>query len=95
MEKSPLLRAADKEQEAIQSAHKKPLNDKMGRKCDTSYTWYVPLNLERIFANSLFIRFISASLLLQFRMSDINTARPRIESPFGAGILIELFQLTR
>ena len=34
----------------------------------------------------MLIRFTSASLLLQFRMSEIKTARPRIPSPLTAGI---------
>ena len=47
---------------------------------------YHTLNFDRILANSLLIRFTSASLLLQFRMSEIKTARPRIPSPLTAGI---------
>ena len=40
-----------------------------------------------MFANSLLIRLISASLLLQLRMSEMKTARPRIPSPRTAGIM--------
>ena len=55
------------------------------------FFWYPsrvlsPLNLERMLASSLLIRFTSASLLLQLRMSEMKTARPRIPSPFTAGI---------
>ena len=46
----------------------------------------IPLNFDRMFASSLLIRLISASLLLQFLISEIKTDKPRIESPFGAGI---------
>ena len=41
----------------------------------------------QMFANSLLIRLISASLLLQLRMSEMKTARPRIPSPRTAGIM--------
>jgi len=84
------------------------------------FFWYPsrvlsPLNLDRILASSLLIRFISASLLLptsirqikidkncyirfandlwllvmnlQFRMSEMKTAKPLIPSPLTAGIL--------
>lgn len=53
------------------------------------------LNLDRMFASSLFILLISASLLLQFLMSEIKTARPRIESPLGAGIFKKIIQFQR
>ena len=55
--------------------------------------WYHTLNFDRILANSLLIRFTSASLLLQFRMSEIKTARPRIPSPLTAGILMVWYEL--
>lgn len=47
----------------------------------------IPLNLLRILASSLLILFSSASLLLQLRISEIKTAKPRMPSPFTAGIL--------
>ena len=54
---------------------------------------YLTLNFDRILANSLLIRFTSASLLLQFRMSEIKTARPRIPSPLTAGISMVWYEL--
>ncbi|RNA15637.1 hypothetical protein BpHYR1_013336 [Brachionus plicatilis] len=47
-----------------------------------------PLNLVRMLASSLLIRFISASRLLQLRMSDMNTLRPRIPSPLTGGVIL-------
>ena len=49
----------------------------------------VTLNLLLMLANSLFILLISASLLLQFLMSDMKTASPRMPSPRTAGILLD------
>ena len=45
------------------------------------------LNLDLIFASSLLILLTSASLLLQFLMSEMKTARPRMPSPLTAGML--------
>ena len=54
-----------------------------------SYGRNVTLNLLLMLANSLFILLISASLLLQFLMSDMKTASPRMPSPRTAGILVD------
>lgn len=48
--------------------------------------YLLPLNFDLIFASSLLTRRISLSLLLQFRISEIKTAKPRMASPFVLGI---------
>ena len=51
------------------------------------------LNLLLMLASSLLILLISASLLLQFLMSDMKTARPRMPSPRTAGIVISIYNV--
>uniref|UniRef100_A0A6B0UAC3 Putative secreted protein n=1 Tax=Ixodes ricinus TaxID=34613 RepID=A0A6B0UAC3_IXORI len=43
-------------------------------------------------ASSLLMRLVSASLLLQLRMSEMKTASPLIPSPLAGGIVVHDFK---